>query len=175
MNDYQSIKRELEILKSVEFSYDDEEVGSLGNTRSVPGKLDVSGDDDETDDEFESKVVDDVAAMSQSLEKLMLARNKKLVNDLTEMRISKLTLEEKVTELSEKFQRLSSENSTLLKLNRQLEEDLTKSNDTVSKIGYGPGPAMSVISGWGDQALLEGQLWETKWKDFSHCFNYWRS
>lgn len=156
MNDYQSIKRELEILKSVEFSYDDEEVGSLGNTRSVPGKLDVSGDDDETDDEFESKVVDDVAAMSQSLEKLMLARNKKLVNDLTEMRISKLTLEEKVTELSEKFQRLSSENSTLLKLNRQLEEDLTKSNDTVSKIGYGPGPAMSVISGWGRSGPVGG-------------------
>lgn len=147
MGDYYNIKRELDVLKSVEFSFGGEDESSDTKNKTSSTSDANLNDNDDLDEEGPDSA-EEHASVSQSLERLMLARNKQLSNDLTEMRISKISLEEKITDFSEKLDIISRENEKLRSLNAQLEGDLAHANDTVSKIGYG-GPAMSVVSGWG--------------------------
>jgi len=65
-SDYEDIKRELEVLKTIEFS---------------------TGDDDEDEDETEDEGIDSRSGKKDSLEQLLLARNKKLGNELTVLRV----------------------------------------------------------------------------------------
>lgn len=67
MQDYQEIKKELEILKSVEFDYENSD----------------NEDNDEENDNEEEPTDKNIQTNTESLEKLMLSRNKKLTNDLT--------------------------------------------------------------------------------------------
>lgn len=176
MKDYFDIKRELEVLKSIEFSYEEtderhRDKNSSESNVNIPLKPPFNdtheeetldgNDNEETQNNEKNKnlensgvgLSEDHSTMKQSLERLMLARNKKLVKDLTEMRISKISLEEKITDLSQKIEAVSIENKKLHGLNGKLEEDLTKANDTFSKLGGNTGQAMSVVSGWGKSVI----------------------
>lgn len=157
MQDYAGIKRELEILKSVEFSYEEEDEDretEATRTSTNDNNNDTLNKDDE--DFAENIEASEHFKTSQSLERLMHARNKKLVNDLTLMRVSKISLEEEAAKLKSELKAVSKDNTRLLQLNEKLEGDLAQTNDTVSKLGTGP--AMSVVSGWGRSVIGGGPI-----------------
>ncbi|TKA23759.1 hypothetical protein B0A50_07041 [Salinomyces thailandicus] len=124
-SDYDEVKRELDMLRAIEFSTaDDAEVGDGEIDEHVNGTTD------------KSKV--------ESLERLLLARNKKLSNDLTELRVSQNELKERLETLQED---LSSTNMDLEKtrnLNATLEDDLQKTQQEASNAFE----TMSVAGTW---------------------------
>lgn len=134
MQDYEEIKKELEILKSVEFDYD------------LDSDDDDNEDDNENDDTTNQNDNDNIQSNTESLEKLMLARNKKLSNDMTLLRISNNELNAQVEQLKSQTEAMTAELDKAKRLNQKLEEDLLKSNGGM-RVGSG-GSAMSVISGW---------------------------
>jgi homeobox protein cut-like len=96
--DYEDIKQELEVLKSIEFS---------------------TGDDDEVRDKVEAS-----EDKGDSLEKLLLSRNKKLGDELTVLRVSHHDLQSKLEDLQEELSRTNAELEKSQNLNQKLEEDL---------------------------------------------------
>lgn len=96
--DYEEVKQELEVLKSIEFS---------------------TGDDDETSHEIEG-----VTGKGDTLEKLLLARNKKLNDELTILRVSHQDLQRRLEDLQEDLSRTNAELERAQKLNEKLESDL---------------------------------------------------
>ncbi|EXV03639.1 CASP domain protein [Metarhizium robertsii] len=97
-NDYEDIKQELEVLKSIEFS---------------------TGDDDEVRERIESST-----DKGDSLEKLLLSRNKKLGDELTVLRVSHQDLQSRLEDLQEELSRTNAELEKSQNLNQKLEEDL---------------------------------------------------
>lgn len=98
-SDYDNVKEELEVLKSIEFSTgdDDEAVG-------------------EVDDADKSK--------GDTLEKLLLARNKKLGDELTILRVSHQDLQARLGDLQEDLSRTNGDLEKSQRLNEKLENDL---------------------------------------------------
>ncbi|KAK4191394.1 CASP C terminal-domain-containing protein [Podospora australis] len=96
-NDYEEVKQELEVLKSIEFS---------------------TGDDDE---------VREVAAEGKgdTLEQLLLARNKKLSDELTILRVSHQDLQSRLQNLQEELSRTNAELEKSQNLNEKLENELS--------------------------------------------------
>ncbi|KAK4542679.1 hypothetical protein LTR36_006251 [Oleoguttula mirabilis] len=112
-SDYNEVKRELDMLRLIEFATGDD--GDAGNDDAAEH---ANGTADK------SKV--------DSLEQLLLARNKKLSNELTELRVSHNELQERLENLQED---LSSTNMDLEKarnLNAVLENDLQKTQQEAS-------------------------------------------
>ncbi|KAM5356396.1 hypothetical protein ACJ41O_003042 [Fusarium nematophilum] len=98
--DYDDIKQELEVLKSIEFS---------------------TGDDDEVREQLEAK-----DAEGNSLERLLLARNKKLGDELTVLRVSHNDLQSRLEDLQEELSRTNADLERSQNLNEKLESDLEK-------------------------------------------------
>ncbi|KAL7813458.1 CASP C terminal domain-containing protein [Trichoderma gracile] len=96
--DYEEVKQELEVLKSIEFS---------------------TGDDDEATQEMEG-----VASKGDTLEKLLLARNKKLNDELTILRVSHQDLQRRLEDIQEELSRTNAELEKAQNLNEKLESDL---------------------------------------------------
>ncbi|GAB0133172.1 hypothetical protein EsDP_00001586 [Epichloe bromicola] len=96
--DYDDIKQELEVLKSIEFS---------------------TGDDDEAHGKPEES-----KDKGDSLEKLLLSRNKKLSDELTVLRVSHQDLQSRLEDLQEELSRTNAELEKSQNLNQKLEEDL---------------------------------------------------
>ncbi|VVT57389.1 uncharacterized protein SAPINGB_P005671 [Magnusiomyces paraingens] len=152
MQDYESIKRELEILKSMEFDEESDDFKKKEIIHSFKDATDKFKDDE--DYEFAENIEgSEHAKNSQSLERMMHTRNKKLVNEITQMRVLKISLENEVSQLQTRLTGCLKENSHLKQLSIKLEEDLAQTNDTFSKYGSTSGPAMSVVSGWGRSVI----------------------
>ncbi|EPS41266.1 hypothetical protein H072_4812 [Dactylellina haptotyla CBS 200.50] len=113
-SDYDEVKRELEVLKTIEFS---------------------TGDDDE-----DAQADEDVQGKKESLEQLLLARNKKLGNELTVLRVSHQDLSSRLEDLQKQLNSTSKELNESRSLNNQLEDDLHKVQSQASF----PAAAMSV-------------------------------
>lgn len=96
--DYDDIKQELEVLKSIEFS---------------------TGDDDEIRDKVEPGT-----EKGDSLEKLLLSRNKKLGDELTVLRVSHQDLQARLEDLQEDLSRTNADLEKSQNLNQKLENDL---------------------------------------------------
>ncbi|KAF2148400.1 hypothetical protein K461DRAFT_232763 [Myriangium duriaei CBS 260.36] len=113
-SDYDEIKQELEMIRTIEFA---------------------TGDDADSGDEQGGQSAANGQAKSakgESLEQLLLARNKKLTDDLTELRVSQKNLH---TQLESMEETLSTTNMDLEKsrnLNAQLENDLLEAQHHVS-------------------------------------------
>ncbi|KAF3907459.1 hypothetical protein ABW21_db0209301 [Orbilia brochopaga] len=116
-SDYDEIKRELEVLKTIEFS---------------------TGDDDDETHTDETEVTGH--GKKESLEQLLLARNKKLGNELTVLRVSHQDLSSRLEDLQKQLNSTSKELAESRSLNNQLEDDLHK----VQSQAAFPNPAMSV-------------------------------
>ncbi|KOS17252.1 Protein CASP [Escovopsis weberi] len=116
-SDYDEIKQELEVLKSIEFS---------------------TGDDDETPPEIE-----DVASKGDNLEKLLLARNKKLVDELTILRVSHQDLQSQLEVLQEDLSRTNADLEKAQNLNEKLESDL----ETLQAEGANAFPSAASVAG----------------------------
>lgn len=99
-NDYDEIKQELEVLKSIEFA---------------------TGDDD---DEATEKLGDGAAAKGDTLEKLLLGRNKKLSDELTVLRVSYQEIQTRLEDLQEELSKTNAELEKSQNLNEKLETDL---------------------------------------------------
>lgn len=115
--DYEDIKQELEVLKSIEFS---------------------TGDDDEVREPLEAK-----DAEGNSLEKLLLARNKKLGDELTVLRVSHNDLQSRLEDLQEELSKTNAELERAQKLNQKLESDL----ETIQEEGANAFPSGASVAG----------------------------
>ncbi|KAA8893697.1 CASP C terminal-domain-containing protein [Sphaerosporella brunnea] len=106
-SDYEDVKRELEILKSIEFS---------------------TGDDDEDVLDFSSptEAVPQPPDKKETLEQLLLARNKKLGNELTVLRVSHQDLTTRLQTLQQTLDSVTADLNTSRALNVRLEDDLLK-------------------------------------------------
>ncbi|GKT66692.1 Golgi membrane protein [Colletotrichum tofieldiae] len=100
-SDYEDVKQELEVLKSIEFS---------------------TGDDDDVKEAAES--ASEAKGQGDTLEKLLLARNKKLGDELTILRVSHQDLQTKLSDLQEEMSRTNMELEKSQQLNERLENDL---------------------------------------------------
>ncbi|KFZ10079.1 hypothetical protein V502_08329 [Pseudogymnoascus sp. VKM F-4520 (FW-2644)] len=101
-NDYDEVKQELEVLKSIEFS---------------------TGDDD---DEAIEPTNGDSASKSKgaTLEQLLLARNKKLGDELTILRVSHQDLQSRLQTMQTELDSATADLETAQNLNATLENDL---------------------------------------------------
>ncbi|BFZ61164.1 hypothetical protein YB2330_002223 [Saitoella coloradoensis] len=154
-DDYDEIKRELEMFKAVEFntgdSDDDEEEEEAKpynvNTEGSAGAAADSGSGNQ----------------SSSLEKALHARNKKLTSELTILRVSQTDLQSQLTSLETELARLTHDLDEKRALNAKLENDLLQvnNNDAGAKTlgggygGHGGGGSVAgrttagwTVSGW---------------------------
>lgn len=156
--DYEDVKQELEMLKSIEFS---------------------TGDDDDADADLEGEEEKQANGLtkpgkSESLEQLLLARNKKLSNELTVLRVSHQDLQSRLESMQEVFSNSNMELEKARNLAATLENDLLraqqeasnafdpsamsvagtytsrypKSSYAASRRGGGTSPTSSIISGF---------------------------
>lgn len=101
-SDYDQVKQELEVLKSIEFSTgDDDERVSLDSNEGSAAK-----------------------AKGGSLEELLLARNKKLSDELTILRVSHQDMQSRLENLQQELNRTTHELKNSQRLNSTLENDL---------------------------------------------------
>lgn len=103
-SDYDDIKQELEVLKSIEFSTGD--------------------DDDATKDMVDDTNGDGAKGKGDTLEQLLLSRNKKLNEELTILRVSHQDLQSRLSDLQEELSRTNAELEKSQNLNEKLEDDL---------------------------------------------------
>lgn len=101
-NDYDDIKQELEVLKSIEFATgDDDDVLAASDSNGAAPK-----------------------GKGDTLEQLLLARNKKLSDELTILRVSHQDLQSRLENLQEEMSRTNADLERSQNLNAQLENDL---------------------------------------------------
>ncbi|KAL8744406.1 MAG: hypothetical protein Q9190_003338 [Brigantiaea leucoxantha] len=121
--DYADIKRELEIFKSIEFStLDDEEMpeATEGDAQAIS--------------EFHSRPDNKVGLNSRkdTLEQMLLARNKKLSNEMAVLRVSHQDLQQRLDSLQETMSSTNAELERAQNLNATLEGDLEKMQQEAS-------------------------------------------
>ncbi|KAL8789999.1 MAG: hypothetical protein Q9213_000885 [Squamulea squamosa] len=115
--DYNDIKRELEIFKSIELSTldDDESVPSSG----MPSLESNVNQDSQINAAIKNSKQD-------SLEQLLLARNKRLSNEMAVLRVSHQDLQERLDSLQETLSKTNADLERAQNLNATLESDLEK-------------------------------------------------
>ncbi|KAK5446741.1 hypothetical protein LTS15_009674 [Exophiala xenobiotica] len=118
-SDYEDLKRELDTLRSIEFSAED---------------------DDDADEAGVNGSVD--SGSKQSLERLLLARNKKLSNELTLLRVSHQDLQRQLEDLQEELSQTNAELEKSQKLSSTLENDLLRMQEEAANVL--PSSGMSV-------------------------------
>ncbi|KAK6432788.1 hypothetical protein LTR95_011040 [Oleoguttula sp. CCFEE 5521] len=101
--DYDELKRELDMLRSIEFATGDEE------------------DEDTTE-----------SAPNSTLESLLIARNKKLSSDLTDLRNAHNSMQQSLEQLQDSLASAETELISSRKLNATLESDLQKTQQEAS-------------------------------------------
>ncbi|KAL2195049.1 CASP C terminal-domain-containing protein [Corynascus similis CBS 632.67] len=103
-SDYDDVKQELEVLKSIEFS---------------------TGDDDDSRDMAENENGAAPTGKGDTLEQLLLARNKKLSEELTILRVSHQDLQSRLQNLQEELSQTNAELEKSRNLNEKLENELS--------------------------------------------------
>nr|POF03447.1 protein casp [Quercus suber] len=128
-SDYEELKRELEMLRAIELASGDDDLDDSSNTADVstPG-----GD---------------------SLEQLLLTRNKKISNELTELRVSHNELQQSLATLSEDLSNTNMELEKSRNLNATLENDLQKTQQEASNAFE----TMSVAGTWTSRYPVAGK------------------
>ncbi|KAJ3022497.1 hypothetical protein HKX48_006039 [Thoreauomyces humboldtii] len=135
--DYDEIKRELEIVKSIEFD-------GLDTDEMLP---------ESTASDFNSETP--TSALSAPLERLLLGKNKKLQTALTETRVELSARQVELARLSEHLSDKEAENTAHKNLIKKLEEDMTK----LEAMGQsGPRPPTSLVSSDGFSALVNSVI-----------------
>ncbi|KAL4876311.1 CASP C terminal-domain-containing protein [Aspergillus karnatakaensis] len=125
--DYEDIRRELEMIKSIEFSAgDDEDAGDLADAVGANGSVDKPKE----------------GGKNSSLEQLLLARNKKLTDELTILRVSHRDLQGQLEALREDLSTTKDELEKSQTLSTTLENDLLRLQQEAANAF--PSSAMSV-------------------------------
>ncbi|KAK2784956.1 hypothetical protein FQN53_008142 [Emmonsiellopsis sp. PD_33] len=119
--DYEDIRRELEVIKSIEFS---------------------TADEDDREDNVDSLATADATKSKENtLEQLLLARNKKLSNELTILRVSHQDLQNQLEALREDLSKTNADLERSRNLSATLENDLLQMQKEAPTL---PSSAMSV-------------------------------
>ena len=130
VSDYDEMRRELQVLRSIELSIgDDDEV--------VPGDVQMNGS--------AAKIA------GESLEKLLLARNKKLSDEMTVLRMSYRALQDKLGMLQIDLSNSKIELERSQKLSSTLENDLAHIQE--ASLGNFPSSTMSVAGTYSSRYL----------------------
>ncbi|KAL8730802.1 MAG: hypothetical protein Q9181_004546 [Wetmoreana brouardii] len=130
--DYTDIKRELEIFKSIELS-------TLDDDESVPNPdADIQEADTREATQMNGSVKD---GKKDSLEQLLLVRNKRLSNEMAVLRVSHQDLQERLDSLQDTVSRTNADLERAQNLNVTLESDLEKVQQEASSVF--PSSAMS--------------------------------
>ncbi|RDW90019.1 CCAAT displacement transcription factor COY1 [Aspergillus mulundensis] len=125
--DYEDIRRELEMIKSIEFSAgDDEDVGDLTDAVGANGTVEKAKE----------------GGKNSSLEQLLLTRNKKLTDELTILRVSHRDLQGQLEALREDLSTTKEELEKSQSLSTTLENDLLRLQQEAANAF--PSSAMSV-------------------------------
>ncbi|KAI9739271.1 MAG: Cut-like homeobox [Cirrosporium novae-zelandiae] len=148
-SDYDEVKRELEVLKAIELS--------TGN------EADSSDDEDGQNSSIDmSTNVNGAAAKgkNESLEQLLLARNKKLSNELTLLRVSHQELRQRLESMQEDLSKTHAELEKSQNLSSTLENDLLKVQQEASNAlpSSGASVAGTYTSRYPQSALGYGSL-----------------
>lgn len=106
-SDYEELKNELDIIKSIEFSM---------------------GDDEDLDESQSTK--QSSKSKSDTLEQLLLTRNKKITEELTVLRVSHADLINQIQKMKEELLQAKSELERVQNLNLTLENDLATFHET---------------------------------------------
>ena len=132
--DYDDLRRELDMIKSIEFSTgdDDDALAADPNEHLANG----SAGKDKKD----------------TLEQLLLARNKKLTNEMTVLRVSHQDLQKQLEDLQEELSRTNAELEKSQNLTSTLENDLLR----VQKEASFPSSALSVAASRYPQSSRRG-------------------
>lgn len=117
-SDYEEVKRELDVLRAIEFA-------------SVDDDMDISS-------------TNGTSHSGESLEQLLLARNKKISNELTELRVSHNEIQQTLASMSEDLSNTNMELEQARNLNAILENDLQKTQQEASNAFE----TMSVAGTW---------------------------
>ncbi|CAD6442930.1 a1ebe96d-ceba-4f85-b3df-d81f44a50819 [Sclerotinia trifoliorum] len=137
-SDYEDVKQELEVLKSIEFSM---------------------GDDDETQDNGASSTTPEPTGngsgkvKGETLEQLLLARNKKLSDELTVLRVSHQDLQSRLQNMQETLSTTNAELEKSQTLVTTLENDLTNMQNGVSAYPSAPSVAGTYTSRYPQSAI----------------------
>ncbi|EKD21109.1 uncharacterized protein L3040_000854 [Drepanopeziza brunnea f. sp. 'multigermtubi'] len=132
-SDYEDVKQELEVLKSIEFSTGDDDDADLGD--SAPNAL-------------QSGVENGSGAKGKgdTLEQLLLARNKKLSDELTVLRVSHQDLQARLQSMQEDSSKTNSELERAQQLVSTLENDLANVHDSANAYPSGASVAGTYAS-----------------------------
>jgi homeobox protein cut-like len=135
-SDYEDVKQELEVLKSIEFSTgDDDDPMDLGDSVAIAG----SGT-------LENGALT-VKGKGDTLEQLLLARNKKLGDELTVLRVSHQDLQSRLQSMQEDLSKTNSDLERAQHLNATLENDLANvQHETANAYPSGASVAGTYIS-----------------------------
>jgi homeobox protein cut-like len=109
--DYEEVKRELEMLRAIEFA---------------------TVDDSDLKDGEDMAHANGTSSKGESLEQLLLARNKKLSNELTELRVSHQELSQRLETLQEDLSSAHMDLERSRNLNAALENDLQRTQQEAS-------------------------------------------
>lgn len=124
--DYDEIRRELEMIRSIEFAGDDDEAADDAAEKVA---VETNGDTSKTKDK-------------NSLEQLLMARNKKLTEDLTLLRVSSRDIQGQLETLRSELSTSNAELEKSRTLSTTLENDLLRVQEEASNAF--PSSAMSV-------------------------------
>jgi homeobox protein cut-like len=110
-SDYEDVKQELEVLKSIEFSTGDDDDGQdFGDVTHTAGESSENGSS--------------AKGKGDTLEQLLLARNKKLSDELTILRVSHQDLQSRLQSMQEDLSKTNADLERAQHLNETLENDL---------------------------------------------------
>ncbi|KAF8628917.1 hypothetical protein AX15_003695 [Amanita polypyramis BW_CC] len=123
-SDYDEVKRELEILKYVEFSGFDDDAEEDGQVNGYASEAHHASADKQ---------------QSKSLEALLAAKNKRISEELTKIRILHKELEAMLCATREKLEATDSELEKQKGLNEKLENDLLSMNTANTDVASDPG------------------------------------
>lgn len=132
-HDYDEVKQELEMIKSIEFA---------------------TGDDDDTHTES----ADGAKSKNETLEQLLLSRNKKLGDELTILRVSHQDLQSRLESLQQELSRTTHELETSQALNDKLENDLA----TVQSESANTFPSGGSIAGGGTYKSYAPSVYQSR-------------
>jgi homeobox protein cut-like len=132
-SDYEDVKQELEVLKSIEFSTGDDDDPALADP-ATPSNQAVS----ENGSTAKGK--------GDTLEQLLLARNKKLSDELTILRVSHQDLQSRLQSMQVDLSKANSELERAQHLNATLENDLANVHDTANAYPSGASVAGTYVS-----------------------------
>jgi homeobox protein cut-like len=132
-SDYEDVKQELEVLKSIEFSTGDDDDQELADSAGPanPGVLENGSS---------------AKGKGDTLEQLLLARNKKLSDELTILRVSHQDLQSRLQSMQEDLSKTNSELERAQHLNATLENDLANVHDTANAYPSGASVAGTYAS-----------------------------